>query len=117
MILRSFDRTALAGGAPAAWAAFGKRSIEIARGLVPSKTSRSFQRCPAAGPCWQNHRVTLLTLGLLACASSSLAQTSDTNLVWRDARELMVEGRGWRDTKDFYNRLPARAEKMVRQNV
>jgi lysophospholipase L1-like esterase len=46
-----------------------------------------------------------------------LAQTSDTNLVWRDARELMVEGRGWRDTKDFYDRLPARAEKMVRQNV
>jgi hypothetical protein len=30
---------------------------------------------------------------------------------------LIIERRGWPDTKDFYDRLPARAEKLVRQNV
>ena len=45
------------------------------------------------------------------------ALNSETNLVWRDARDLVIEGRGWTDTKDFYDRLPARAESLVRQNV
>jgi lysophospholipase L1-like esterase len=38
-------------------------------------------------------------------------------LQWRDARDLTVEGKGWTDTKEFYDRLPARAEKMVRPPV
>jgi len=38
-------------------------------------------------------------------------------LRWHEGRELLVEGRGWTDTRDFYDRLPARAEGMVRPNV
>ena len=43
-------------------------------------------------------------------------RTVGTNL-WFDIRQLNVEGRGWNDTKDFYDRLPAKAEGVVRQPV
>lgn len=36
---------------------------------------------------------------------------------WCDVRELEVEGRGWSDTAEFYDRLPARAEGLVRGPV
>jgi hypothetical protein len=38
-------------------------------------------------------------------------------IMWHDIRQLGVEGRGWEDTKKFYDRLPARAEGRVRQPV
>lgn len=37
--------------------------------------------------------------------------------LWYDAGLLGVEGRGWADTKAFYDRLPARAEVKVRAPV
>jgi lysophospholipase L1-like esterase len=37
--------------------------------------------------------------------------------LWYDARELGIEGRGWSDTKSFFDRLPARAETIVRAPV
>jgi len=40
-----------------------------------------------------------------------------TNTVWFDIRQFGVEGRGWNGTKDFYDRLPARAESVVRAPV
>lgn len=36
---------------------------------------------------------------------------------WYDIRNLDVEGKGWTDTKSFYDRLPARAEAVVREPV
>jgi hypothetical protein len=39
------------------------------------------------------------------------------NLHWTDIRELGVEGRGWTNTGSFYDRLPARAEGVVRKPV
>jgi hypothetical protein len=36
---------------------------------------------------------------------------------WLDIRQLGVEGRGWNDTKNFYDRLPAKAEGIVRKPV
>lgn len=42
---------------------------------------------------------------------------SENNLVWYDAKLLGVEGRGWTDTKAFYDRLPAKAESIVRPEV
>ena len=48
-------------------------------------------------------------------ATSMLA--GDLGLAWTNIRQLGVEGRGWDDTKDFYDRLPARAEGVVRQPV
>jgi lysophospholipase L1-like esterase len=43
--------------------------------------------------------------------------TNAASLVWHDIRALGVEGRGWNDTRSFYHRLPARAEKLVRAPV
>jgi hypothetical protein len=36
---------------------------------------------------------------------------------WYDIRYLDVEGKGWTDTKSFYDRLPAKAEAVVRGPV
>lgn len=38
-------------------------------------------------------------------------------LRWYDAKDLYVEGRGWNDVKDYYDRLPAKAEGVVRPPV
>lgn len=38
-------------------------------------------------------------------------------LVWTDASQLTVEGKGWTDTESFYDRLPAKAKGVVRQPV
>jgi len=39
------------------------------------------------------------------------------SVFWYDIRHCDVEGRGWTDTKAFYDRLPAKAEKIVRKPV
>ncbi len=36
---------------------------------------------------------------------------------WYDVRETGVEGKGWAETKSFYDRLPAKAEGVVRGEV
>ena len=38
-------------------------------------------------------------------------------ILWSDIRQFGVEGRGWNDTRNFYDRLPAKAEGMVRPPV
>ncbi len=40
-----------------------------------------------------------------------------TETLWYDLRLLDVEGKGWTDTKAFYDRLPAKAEGVVREPV
>ena len=39
------------------------------------------------------------------------------NSNWTDIRKLLVEGRGWTNTKSFYDRLPAKANAVVRKPV
>jgi len=39
------------------------------------------------------------------------------DLSWYDSRDLGVAGRGWTDTENFYDRLPARAKGVVREPV
>ena len=39
------------------------------------------------------------------------------NLHWHDLTTLSIEGKGWTDTRDFYGRLPVRAEGTVRDPV
>lgn len=41
----------------------------------------------------------------------------DKDLNWYDIRNFGVEGRGWTDTANFYDRLPARAKNLVREPV
>src|SRR5208337_2499919 len=53
---------------------------------------------------------------MLSANISPAAGTNDLT-VWTDIRTLGVEGRGWTDTKDFYDRLPAKAEGVVRRPV
>src|ERR1051325_3971311 len=38
-------------------------------------------------------------------------------ILWYDVRNLDVEGKGWTDTKAFYDRLPGKAEGVVRGAV
>ena len=69
------------------------------------------------------HRRTLVMLcAVLVCvergtAGQTPASAGGDGLRWRDIREFGVEGRGWTDTKAFYDRLPARAEGVVRPAV
>ncbi|HMP81825.1 MAG TPA: SGNH/GDSL hydrolase family protein [Verrucomicrobiota bacterium] len=41
----------------------------------------------------------------------------DDSVLWFDAKLLNVEGRGWKETKSPYDRLPAKAEGVVRDPV
>lgn len=38
-------------------------------------------------------------------------------MIWKDIRDLRIEGQGWSDTKASFDRLPARAEGYVRDVV
>jgi hypothetical protein len=41
----------------------------------------------------------------------------EKDTAWYEVSKWGVEGRGWRDVQRFYDRLPAKAEKMVRKEV
>lgn len=41
----------------------------------------------------------------------------DSDILWFDIRELVIEGKGWQDTEEFYDRLPSRARGIVRGPV
>jgi hypothetical protein len=41
----------------------------------------------------------------------------DSATLWYDVRDLDVEGKGWAETKAFFDRLPAKAEGVVRAPV
>ncbi|MFN7921682.1 MAG: SGNH/GDSL hydrolase family protein [Bryobacteraceae bacterium] len=43
--------------------------------------------------------------------------TAEIPVRWHDLASLPIEGKGWSDTKHFYDRLPARAEGVVRAPV
>lgn len=68
-----------------------------------------------------------LVLGLAPFAAAGGAETviapaaavkrDASATLWYDASLLGIEGRGWNDTKAFYDRLPARAEAKVRAPV
>jgi GDSL-like Lipase/Acylhydrolase family/N-terminus of Esterase_SGNH_hydro-type len=49
--------------------------------------------------------------------SALAAQRTNDSILWFDVQNLDLEGRGWSDTKSFYDRLPGRAEDKVRKPV
>ncbi len=59
----------------------------------------------------------LLVMPAISAKAQTNANSSTGTILWSDLREWGVEGRGWDDTKSFYDRLPARAEGMVRPPV
>lgn len=46
-----------------------------------------------------------------------MSQSDKAEIKWFDVQEWGVEGKGWRDTDRFYDRLPARAQTIVREPV
>jgi hypothetical protein len=59
----------------------------------------------------------LLMDGILSTNAQTNSNTDAFKILWSDIRQFGVEGRGWDDTKDFYDRLPVRAEGKVRAPV
>ena len=64
-----------------------------------------------------SHLLVALLLAQPACSAFGQPINASDQFLWRDARELTVEGKGWINAKDFYDRLPARAEALVRPPV
>lgn len=58
----------------------------------------------------------LMCLVLCLCLLPT-AESAEPAIRWTDLRELTVEGQGWTDTAAPYDRLPARAEGLVREPV
>jgi len=61
--------------------------------------------------------ITRRTFSGLISSGALLAQAPAPELEWHDARRLTVEGLGFKDLASPYDRLPARAEKTVREAV
>ena len=63
--------------------------------------------------------IATVAAGFLLAANQTARAEPDANAIlhWTDIRDLGVEGRGWTNTGSFYDRLPARAEGVVRQPV
>ena len=45
------------------------------------------------------------------------ARLRPSDITWYDVRDWGVEGRGWSDTKRYFDRLPGKAEGVVREPV
>ena len=58
-----------------------------------------------------------LTFSLAAAPLFGQAPTPAPELEWRDARDFTLEGLGFKDRKSPYDRLPAKAEGVVRKAV
>jgi lysophospholipase L1-like esterase len=55
---------------------------------------------------------------LFLVSSSAFNQTQTAeSLKWHDLRNFTIEGKAWNETANFYDRLPAKAEKIVRPEV
>ena len=53
----------------------------------------------------------------LSSRASGQTPSKPQDLEWHDVRDWGVEGKGWSDTKRYYDRLPGRAEGLVREPV
>lgn len=59
--------------------------------------------------------ISVLLIGFVTTGAQAPRSSSD--LIWTDLRKLDVEGKGWTDTKAPFDRLPAKAEGVVRDAV
>jgi lysophospholipase L1-like esterase len=55
--------------------------------------------------------------GLAARASGETSPEPEKDLDWYDVRDWGVEGKGWSDTRRYFDRLPGKAEGVVREPV
>lgn len=61
--------------------------------------------------------VLVFSLPIFQLFAKAQEKPNEPILRWQNLRDFGVEGKGWTDTKNFYDRLPARAEKIVREPV
>jgi lysophospholipase L1-like esterase len=61
--------------------------------------------------------VARLLLLLVICSPLTAAPAEGADWTWRDLKTLPLEGKGWSDTGRPYDRLPAKAEGVVRAPV
>ena len=59
----------------------------------------------------------LLVGGEPSTSAQTMSNTAPSKILWSNIQQFGVEGRGWTNTKSFYDRLPAKAEGVVRQPV
>ena len=97
-------------------------SLADAQGLLRAEYSRDGLHLTASGyQVWAKLLDDVL-LGVMTADETALdpataSQEQDSDLLWYDARQLVVEGKGWTDTENFYARLPARAKGKVPEMV
>lgn len=61
--------------------------------------------------------IIFVSLFLISVAGAQQTASAQPVLRWHDAKDFGIEGKGWTDTKNFYDRLPAKAETIVRQPI
>ncbi len=62
----------------------------------------------------------ILIIVLTICYSNVSAgenTANDSAYIWHNCEDLRVDGKGWTDSRSFYDRLPGYAEKMVTKKV
>src|SRR4051812_20129202 len=66
-----------------------------------------------------HQRAFLLAIGalLLACGLSAAQSNVAARTTWVDLESWPLEGKGWQQTRHHYDRLPAKAEQLVRPPV
>jgi lysophospholipase L1-like esterase len=73
---------------------------------------------PFVAGCERGVTATRLTIDRLERIDPSIGVKDEQGkLVWYDAQQLPVEGKGWTETEAFYDRLPAKAKGVVRDGV
>ena len=72
-------------------------------------------------PTTRRHFLAISAGAFLSAAHPLLAQSksqtkNQPDLTWHDPSDWGVEGRAFNDTAKYYDRLPARAERIVRSS-
>jgi lysophospholipase L1-like esterase len=61
--------------------------------------------------------IIFVLLFLISAANAQQITPPQPTLRWYDLKDFGIEGKGWTETKSFYDRLPAKAEAIVRAPV
>src|SRR4051812_13811968 len=72
---------------------------------------------PPGGAIKAMRRAAFLASLLMLSHGAGPARGQEVPTRWHDVRDLIIEGKGWTDTKVFFDRLPAKAEGIVRREV
>ncbi len=70
-----------------------------------------------AGADWRPGKAAQIKPPRSKLEQSQAVRLPDDPALWYDIRELEIEGKGWQDTEEFYDRLPSRAKGVVRKEV